>query len=297
GPTPGRDDWRPEDRRNDDRHGNDWHGDDRRNDDRHGNDWHGDDRRDDDRHGADRHTGDWRTGERRPAEARGAGRRRAPSTGAVVMGHVAARAKALGRDAQQSRNRSRMIIAVGAVLALALAGVGAMTGLFGGGDADAGPAASASAGPSVSEAPLIAVQEYQDSRGIAVNVPKGWKKSTGGSYVDFTDPDGGRKVRINVENTSVTAKKFLQQAETGLRNPSRCPSPYAQMALREVTLAGQPAAELEYTCGTGDSMRHGIWRAVVVDGKAYHFYLTVPDPAYAESNVIFAEMVRSFRFL
>jgi hypothetical protein len=42
-------------------------------------------------------------------------------------------------------------------------------------------------------------------------------------------------------------------------------------------------------------MRHGIWGAVIVDGKAYHFYLTVPDAQFAASKVIFDEMVRSFQ--
>ena len=60
-------------------------------------------------------------------------------------------------------------------------------------------------------------------RGIAVNVPKDWTRSSGGSYVDFTDPAGGRKIRINVENASGTARKFLQRRESGLKNPSRCP--------------------------------------------------------------------------
>jgi hypothetical protein len=67
------------------------------------------------------------------------------------------------------------------------------------------------------------------------------------------------------------------------------------VALRDVQLDGRPAAELEYTCGQGDKMRHGIWRAVVVDGRSYHFFLTVPDSRFAESKIIFDEMVRSFR--
>jgi hypothetical protein len=144
-------------------------------------------------------------------------------------------------------------------------------------------------------APLIPVQEYRDNRGIVLNVPKDWKRSNGGSYVDFTDPAGGRKVRINVENASGNAQKFLQSAESGLKSPSRCPSPYHRVGLKAAPLAGRDGAELEYTCGSADGMRHGIWRAVVVDGKAYHFYLTVPDAHFAESKVIYDEMVRSFR--
>ena len=129
-----------------------------------------------------------------------------------------------------------------------------------------------------------------------VNVPKEWTKSATSSYVDFVEAGGARKIRINVETTTLTAQKFLNNAETGLKKPSICPTPYARVALIDSELAKQPAAQLEYTCGSGDTKRHGIWQAVVVDGKAYHFYLTVPDSRFDESKVIFEEMLRSFRF-
>ena len=124
-------------------------------------------------------------------------------------------------------------------------------------------------GPSTpADRPLIAVQRFTDERGITVNVPEDWTKSTGGSYVDFTDQAGSRKVRINVENAGSTARRFLLTAESGLKNnPSRCRTPYERLGLREAELAGRDnAAELEYTCGA-DEKRHGVWRAVVVDGK------------------------------
>jgi hypothetical protein len=62
-----------------------------------------------------------------------------------------------------------------------------------------------------------------------------------------------------------------------------------------VTLGGKPAAELEYECGSGDTMRHGIWIATVVDKKAYEFFLTVPDNEFDASKVIYDEAVRSYQ--
>ena len=41
-------------------------------------------------------------------------------------------------------------------------------------------------------------------------------------------------------------------------------------------------------------MRHGLWRAIVINGKAYHFYLTVPQSRVDESQVIYQELVASF---
>jgi hypothetical protein len=231
-----------------------------------------------------------------PPQRTGAGRRRAPSATSVAAQRAKQTVRALGREARRPHNRSRLVVVAGLVVVLAVAVIAALTLTRGGSTGTASPPGATHTGQptATADTPLIAVQRYQDSRGIVVNVPKDWTKSTGGSYVDFTDPAGARKVRINVEVASGTPRRFLQTAESGLKkNPSRCREPYHRVALRDVKLAGRAGAELEYTCGT-DSKRHGVWRAVVVDGKAYHFYLTTNDADFAASKVIYDEMVRSF---
>jgi eukaryotic-like serine/threonine-protein kinase len=224
------------------------------------------------------------------------GRRRARSNSSVLAEHVADRVRALGREAGSGGNRSRIIVAAGLVGVLLLVGIAAWSGWFSDDSAPPAPPGASGSGASAPASPLIDAQEYRD-RGIAVNVPKAWARSGAGSYVDYTDPASARWIRINIEQTGATAMQFLKNAETGLQNPSRCPAPFTEVGLRETSLGGQPGAELEYTCGAADTKRHGIWRAVVVNGNAYHFYLTVPDARFAESKIIFDEMVRSFQFV
>jgi hypothetical protein len=233
--------------------------------------------------------------EERPPRT-GAGRRRAKSGSAIMADQVRGKVRAIGREAGVASNQSRLIAAAGVVLVLAGAGFLAFSGVLSGGPTAPTPQISASANPSAAAAPLIPVQEYRDKRGLVVNVPKDWKRS-GSSYVDFNDPDGERKVRINVENASSTAERFFTSAESGLKRQSTCADPYQRVDLRDAQLDGRDGAEFEYTCGSGNAMRHGIWRAIVVDGRAYHFYLTVPDSRFAGSKVIFDEMVRSFKLV
>jgi hypothetical protein len=230
-----------------------------------------------------------------PPRREGAGRRRAPSHSSVMAGQMRGRVRQFGQQATRPANRSRLIVAGGLVLVLLLVGIGALSGWFSGsGSPPTTTPPSASAVPS--NVPLIPVQQYVDKRGITLNVPKDWTKSaTNNSYVDFLDPAGGRKIRINVENAGGDVQHFFATAESGLKRPTICPQPYQRVALTDATLGGQPGAELEYTCGSGEGMRHGIWGAVVRDGKAYHFYLTVPDAQFAQSKIIFDEMVRSFK--
>jgi hypothetical protein len=192
--------------------------------------------------------------------------------------------------------RRMQLAAAGGVAAVLLISIVALS--LGGGDDEPTNSPPPQAGPP-STAPVAAAfpTESHSGKGVSVNVPKGWKKSGGtGVYTDYTDPeDSGRRVRILVENGR-TPMAFLKVAESNLKkSKSSCKKPYAQVGLEDAEVAGKPAAELEYTCGEGSEKRHGVWRAVTSDGKAYSFYLTTPDERFDESKAIFDEMVRSFK--
>ncbi|MEH0818918.1 MULTISPECIES: serine/threonine-protein kinase [unclassified Micromonospora] len=189
--------------------------------------------------------------------------------------------------------RKLQLAAAGGLAVVLLIG---MVTLFSGGDPEntAPPQVQPSAPAAGGELPEM--QEH-NARGVRVMVPKGWKRATGGSYVDYVDPqDEGRKVRILVEKGGSTSMRWAEVAEDGLKNRFKsCPKPYSQIGMTEQELAGQPAAELEYTCGEGGDKRHGVWRGVVHEGKIFSFYLSSTDAKFAESKPIFDEMVKSFQ--
>ncbi len=223
------------------------------------------------------------------------GRRRAPTLTSRVTAQVGARAAVLRREITDPRNRSRVIVVGGLVTILLAVAITAWSGVLGGGGGQETPPGDPAAS-STGSTPLIEVQEFRE-RGIAVNVPAAWVRTEASSYVDYTDPAMARWVRINIEPTSLSPMGLLEGAEARLQDPAVCPAPYTRVALVEAQLAGQAGAELEYTCGEGDGKRHGIWRAVVRDGVAYHFYLTAPDAAFADSRIVYDELLRSFQFV
>ncbi len=216
-----------------------------------------------------------------------------PGRATAAGGRGASGGRALSRLRRLPR-LAQVGIAAGVVLALLL---GAFVLTRPGSSApQAGPPSTA---PS-SNAPLIPdAKLYVDRSGkFSLNVPGSWKQSPVGTYTDFTDPDDhGRRLRVNIEKAGSDPGDFLRSAENQLqKNTSSCPAPYNRVDLREgLTLDGRPAAELEYECGSGDTMRHGIWRATVVDKQAYEFFLTVPDNLFATSKVIYDEAVRSYQ--
>ncbi|MEU1604817.1 serine/threonine-protein kinase [Micromonospora matsumotoense] len=210
-------------------------------------------------------------------------------------GGTLGRAKGAGGrlvDTVKGWPRKIQLAAAGGLAVVLLIGAVA---LFSGGDPEqtpppqAGPSAPAGGGGFETQA--------HDAKGIRVNVPKGWARKSAGDWVDYIDPqDDSRKVRILVEKGGSSSVRWAEVAGDGLRTRSRsCVKPYQQVGITENTLAGKPAAELEYTCGEGDTKRHGVWRGLVHQGRIYSFYLTANDAKFAESKPIFDEMVKSFQ--
>jgi hypothetical protein len=242
-----------------------------------------------------------------PREAwNGARAARDPLGGTVVSSPSAKRAamidKTIGsvKDAAgtavatfQGWPRNKQLIAGGGALAVVVVLV-LLISLTGGGDKT--PTTPVAQPTTTQDAPPpFDTQEYND-RGITVQVPKGWTHKASGSWVDYVDPkDAKHKVRILVESSSGTPTSFLGVAENGLRTKStNCPKPYSRVNLAKTTISGKSGAVLEYTCGTGDDGRHGLWGAVITGGKAFSFYMTSSEAQFADSKPIFDEMIKTY---
>jgi hypothetical protein len=195
-------------------------------------------------------------------------------------------------DAVRGWSRSKQLALGGAGLAVILAVVLLLTLTGGGGGTPtvAGPAGATSARASFD------TQDYRGNRAVSVKVPKGWKRVAAGNWVDYVDPgDPERKVRVLVEPGTITPRRFAENTAQGtLRNSQNCPKPFRAVAVTDVQVAGHPGAQLEYTCGSGPGMRHGIWRETTVNGRMYSFYLTSTDAQFTASKQIFDEMTRTF---
>ncbi|MFI5843664.1 protein kinase [Catenuloplanes sp. NPDC051500] len=188
--------------------------------------------------------------------------------------------------------------------ALAAAGTAAVLILvvvlfnLGGGEKKAEtPTAEAPPPTTAPPVPTVSSEPYSD-RGVSVQFPAGWDTADSAkAYVDFTDPDDkGRRLRILIEGAKNGLVKYVDASENYLQNtPSACAAPYTQIARGPAEVSGQEAIDVEYTCGTGETARHGIRRFVVVSGKAYSFNLTTLDSQFAESRPIFDQLVPSFK--
>jgi hypothetical protein len=230
-----------------------------------------------------------------------AGPRRGPAHGAPGGGMLSDLASGVQHGGRSLLGRLRTLpkpakLGLGAGLAAVLVlGIVALSGGFGGGDTK-----QVSSPPTASPSPTgpgFPTQPFQDAHGrFSLNVPAGWTQN-GNSYVDFTDPkDTGRRIRVNVEPAGNTSEAFMEAVErTQKSDPNRCATPYNRLSLTDtVTLAGHPAAELQYNCGSGAEMRHIIWRATVINKQAYEFYLSVPETEFAASKPIYDEAAHSY---
>ncbi|GAA1599932.1 serine/threonine protein kinase [Actinoplanes couchii] len=231
-----------------------------------------------------------------------------PRPGTVVMSPAAKRkatidnvvgtakettAKAVSTFQSWPRNKQLISGGAAAAVVLILVLVFAMTG-----NAD-DSAAPTEAAPqqSAPAAPAVETQPYKGNAAVSVQVPAGWTRSAGGVYVEYIEPDDKTtKVRILVETGKVTPNKFVTStAPAGLKKGKSCPAPFTSVATTEVTISGNPGAELEYTCGEGADMRHGIWRMTTVGGKMYSFFLTTTDAKYADYKKYYDVMTETFQ--
>jgi hypothetical protein len=211
-----------------------------------------------------------------------------------MIGDIAGSARSLGDRFKRAPAKVRIATAAGVLALLAVVGTVVITGALSGPDG-AGAAPGPSTGPSAGGKALYSGVKKYSGRGMSLNVPDGWKKTAVNTYVDFNDPENQvRRVRLNVESAGGDSTDFFRVAEGRLKGGTdSCPA-YKHVDLRDVTVAGRAGSELEYTCGEGDAQRHGLWSAVVQGGKAYQFSLSVPEPDFADSKVIYQEMARSF---
>ena len=192
--------------------------------------------------------------------------------------------------------RNKQLAAGGGALALLIVLI-LVISLGGAGDQNTPPPDAAPAGGQ-DAAPTFATQDYQGNDKVTVKVPAGWKRAASGNYVDYVDPaDKLRKVRVLIEPGSIKPQRFVTETAPGtLRKSKNCPAPYKQVATTtDAQVSGQTAAQFEYTCGTGDTMRHGIWRMTTVGGSMYSFYLTTADADFADSKKYFDAMADSFK--
>ncbi|NJC81175.1 protein kinase [Planosporangium mesophilum] len=196
--------------------------------------------------------------------------------------------------------KGRVAVLAGAVVGVLVLGIIVGTTMFGG-SAPAPPAAKPSATPNQ---PLIPVQEYRDPKGVAVNVPAGWRQSQpkSATYMDFIDPaNPDRWVRVSVSRSNeATGRKALESAARRFQSTSASANGscqgYQQVQLADTRLAGYDGAVFEYTCAPpGKAPRRGRWTAIVVNGMKYEITLSAPAATFDDSKKIEDEMVRSFR--
>ena len=238
----------------------------------------------------------------------GARAARDPMPGTVVMSPGAKRKAMIDKAVTGTRDtatrmvgtvkgwpRKQQLIAGGGVLGVILVLVLVFSLTGGGGDPGTPPDALPAGGTQTQTD--VATQAYKGDSAISVQVPKDWTRTASGSYVDYTDPkDKLQKVRVLVEKGTIDPHRFAEStAPATLKKSKNCPKPFKHLGTTDVQISGNPGAQFEYTCGSGDTMRHGIWRMTTVNGKMYSFYLTTSDSQFAESKKYFDAMSSSFK--
>jgi eukaryotic-like serine/threonine-protein kinase len=193
----------------------------------------------------------------------------------------------------QPRRTGPWLLAAGAaavVLLLVLVVVGAASGWFTGGGSGKGT-------KQTSSERTIPGTPIKDPQGrFSSVVPKGWKLINDNGYLQYADPKSNDAwIKFQVTGTDGTARQFLQGGANYLGG-SRDYGSFHQIGLRSTTMAGHPAAELEYTLvqESNGQYRHGIWRVIVLNGEAYEVYMSVPVPMFKSDRPAYKNAVAAY---
>jgi eukaryotic-like serine/threonine-protein kinase len=196
---------------------------------------------------------------------------------------------------RRRRTVAALVTAIGLLVVAVLGGVLLLSGL----GPDGGPGSDGGGGePSPSAtAPAALPAGYTAYRGdgFTIGVPSGWKAQDGrDGVVDITEPGSDRRFLrlITVGGGSKPALKQLTDAEAQFA-ANEAYAPYEKLRLDNVDYRGYDAADWEFTFG--EQRRHVLYRGVVVDGRTYGIYLSVPADRWAESKPAFQVAADTFR--
>jgi len=195
--------------------------------------------------------------------------------------------------------RRRTLAALLAVVALLLAAVlGVVLLLTSLGRDDTGtPGAAGRSTSAAAPAPASIPTGYTryDADGFSLGVPAGWKpEPVRPGVVDIREPNSSRFLRLITVGSTASALDQLTAAERQFgANPDY--APYRRIRLEKVSYRSYDAAEWEFTFTSRNSLRHVLYRGVVVGGRSYGLYLSVPDGRWAESQAAFRTAADTFR--
>lgn len=174
----------------------------------------------------------------------------------------------------------------------AVASTDARTGTGTGATATGGPAAGASASPTVegtSRPPSLPPGAHQEAGGFAWVTPKGWRRDVKtGAEVHYTSPDGTQEL---VAKSSLAQGDLMDTWRTSEEN-ARQGRDYRKIRLEETTFRGRPAVVWEYTFSLGGTPWHARLLGFDEDGKSYQIN-TWYRPATEESALRTYEKVKA----
>jgi hypothetical protein len=111
--------------------------------------------------------------------------------------------------------------------------------------------------------------------------------------VDVTEPGADRRfLRLITVGGSASAVQQLTAAEQQFA-ANQAYAPYQRIRLKEVDYRGYDAADWEFTFG--QQQRHVLYRGIVVNGRTYGLYLSVPSARWENSRATFQVAADSFR--
>ena len=232
----------------------------------------------------------------------------APASAAHVPAPVAPPAEPVGRSRDGRRGVGWLVAALVGLVVLAAV----LATVVLGGKGSPGPSAgktsprasasqhspsgsSSSSGSSAAGLPQGWHRYRNSSLGWTIGVPPGWQVSDGGDTATFTDPAGGRYVKVDTRYPAgPSAIGAWRDQERSFR--SSHPG-YHRIRLEKVDYGSyRDAADWEFTYTSGAVTLHALDRAFITNAnRGYAIYFQTHDDQWSSSDSLLQGLVSSFR--
>ena len=133
------------------------------------------------------------------------------------------------------------------------------------------------------------------SLGWSIGIPPGWQVSDGGDTATFTDPAGGRYMKVDTRYPAGPSAVGAWQDQE--RSFSGSHPGYHRIRLETVDHAGyRDAADWEFTFSSGQVTLHALDHAVVTNAnRGYAVYFQTHDDQWSSSDALLQGFLSSFR--
>jgi len=146
----------------------------------------------------------------------------------------------------------------------------------------------------LADSPLPAGLVRAKGPGFTIGVPPGWRRSVRGDSVFWTDPASGSYIQVDQTVWSGDPYEHWVEWERQAIADGKLKN-FNRISITHTSVAGIPAADIEFTWTRGSGLTRARDRGVIAGGRPYAVVVAVPASRWNENAALVENVLNTFR--